>query len=118
MEKICGMIENPEAREHMRQVYLEYTSHESAEAKYVKSLDLLDMFVQAYEYERLHAQDGIRLDLSEFLTQCRSGKHEFEPSVRACIDELIELRSSSSSHPLPADSNLNTILKFHVVKKQ
>lgn len=92
---------------HLVNLYKEYARHESAEAKYVKSLDLLDMFIQAYEYEKL--QPG--LDLSEFFSQAKS--HDFEPSIRKWVDELMEIRSTKSD-ALPPNSNLNTILKFYL----
>ena len=65
------------------------------------------MFVQAYEYERLQPE----LDLTEFFSQ--ASKHEFEPSLRKLVDELIEIREKKLN-ALPANSNLNTILKFHL----
>lgn len=102
---------NESTSEHLVSLYKEYTSHESLEAKYVKSLDLLDMFVQAYEYERLQIDD--KLDLSEFFSQ--ANQHDFEPNVRVLIDELIDLRARRINS-LPPNSNLNTILKFHLSK--
>lgn len=111
MAKLYEMIGENSNSERLRRVYEEYVKHESAEAKYVKSLDLLDMFVQAYEYELINKSE---VDLSEFFKQaeCESHRHQFEPSIRACIDELMDLRAQRVNF-LPPDSNLNTILRMH-----
>lgn len=92
---------------HLASLYREYVAHETAEARYVKSLDLFDMFLQAYEYEKLQEN----LDLQEFFSQIKS--HPFEPQIKEWIDELMEIRDKKLN-VLPKNSNLNTILKFYI----
>lgn len=92
----------------MRALFEEYSNHESDEAKYVKSLDLFDMFLTAYEYEFIH-----KIDLSEFFKNvpiCLSEKSFFTPQVKAWTRELMNLRENKIDFR-PFDSNMNTILK-------
>lgn len=108
MDRLTGYVSPSPASERLKSLYEEYAAHESAEAKYVKSLDLFDMFLQAYEYEQLQ---GVRLD--EFFAHV--DKHSFEPQVKEWIDELMHVRNSQINI-LPKDSNLNTILKHYLNK--
>lgn len=64
MEHITKLIndENSSTSKHIKDLYDEYSSHKSEEANYVKSLDLLDMYLQAYEYEQIN-----KTNLDEFL---------------------------------------------------
>jgi len=52
---------NDHARQHLLDLFDEYEKRESLESKAVKDLDLLDMIIQADEYEQ-----AFGLDLSEF----------------------------------------------------
>jgi putative hydrolase of HD superfamily len=65
MEKIALTLgqscPNNEARQRVLDLFQEYEQRETKEAKAVKDLDLLDMIIQADEYEQ-----AFGLDLSEF----------------------------------------------------
>ena len=117
MHDLTGMVEessNSSASEHIRALFDEYARHESPEANFVKSLDLLDMYIQAYEYEKL--QDGI--DLSEFFSQVPKNLSEtssFDPVVKKWLQNLMDIRAEGQSL-LPNDSNMNTVLRS-VLKK-
>lgn len=96
--------------ERFNQLVEEYNSHSSAEAKYVKNLDLFDMYLQAYEYEILN-----EMKLDEFFSSIDS--IQFEPNLKKLIDELMHIRKNGLNF-LPKDSNLNTILKFYLPSKK
>lgn len=99
----------------MKQLYDEYVLHESDEAKYVKSLDLFDMFLAAYEYEL-----GQKVDLSEFFSQvpkCLDESSFFTPQVKEWTRELMRLREKKVDLR-PFDSNLNTVLREIILNKQ
>ncbi|XP_043480981.1 5'-deoxynucleotidase HDDC2 [Leptopilina heterotoma] len=63
MEHICKLLgdKGPE----MLEIFREYEKQESAEAKYVKDLDRLDLLMQALEYEKRDKKPG---HLQEFFT--------------------------------------------------
>lgn len=115
MTSLTGMVEssNSSASSHIKTLYDEYSLHESPEAIFVKSLDLLDMYIQAYEYEKLQ-----NLDLSEFFNQVPKNLSEsssFDPLVKNWLKNLMEIREDGRNI-LPKDSNMNTLLA-HVLKK-
>ena len=116
MAKLCDMLDqNLEAKEHLTKLYAEYSEHRSPEANYVKSLDLFDMFLQAYEYELLQ-----RKELAEFFSsvpKCLAAESSVEPQVKEWIKELMALREKKANI-LPHDSNLNTILKDIILNKK
>ena len=58
-EKLYEFIKDNENSDHFKKLVDEYTAHSSLEAKYVKNLDLFDMYLQAYEYEQLN---DVKLD--------------------------------------------------------
>jgi putative hydrolase of HD superfamily len=105
-----------EAGELIWNLYTEYEQHASPESNYVKSLDLFDMYLQAYEYE--HVQN---MNLSEFyanvpfiLDSAENSKNKnFSPQVRSWLAELNKIRDDKKNL-LPFDSNLNTVLKCHL----
>ena len=109
------MISDHKCSQHIKVLYEEYSAHTSPEANYVKSLDLFDMYLQAYEYELLH-----KTDLSEFFHKAPQFVAEtsfFEPQVKAWLNELISLRENKVNL-LPYDSNLNTLLKNILLNKK
>ena len=67
------------------------------------------MYLQAYEYERLDDN----LDLSEFFSGISIDGDTNENIIKSCLKELIDIRDKKQNH-LPFNSNLNTILKFHL----
>lgn len=109
-EKLRLFIKENCNSDRFNQLIEEYTSHSSAEAKYVKNLDLFDMYLQAYEYEILN---DIKLD--EFFSGVDS--IQFEPNLKKLIDELLNIRKLGANF-LPKDSNLNTLLKFYLPFKK
>jgi 5'-deoxynucleotidase YfbR-like HD superfamily hydrolase len=95
MKKLSEMLnEYPDCRDHVIELYNEYMLHASDEAKYVKNLDLLDMFMQAYEYEQLNPH----IDLSEFFSKVPIYLEEennfFEPNLKQLLKELSHCRSN------------------------
>ena len=115
MAKLTEMISNyHEAKKHMQELYEEYSAHKSPEANYVKSLDLFDCFLQAFEYELL-----FQIDFSEFwriVPECLSKSSFFEPQVKGWLEELLEFRENKINL-LPKDSNLNTLLRDIIIKR-
>lgn len=113
--KLIEMIGADSVRgKEMKELYKEYNDHSSAEAKYVKSLDLFDMFITAYEYEMIH-----KCDLTEFFSnvpKCLENSSFFTPQVKSWIEELMKLRENKVDIR-PNDSNMNTILKDILRKK-
>ena len=101
---------NIEQAEHLKKLFDAYEAQDCPEARFVKSLDLFDMYLQAYEYEQLNP--GV--NLGEFLSS--ADKHPFESPVKEWVRELVDLRNSNSASVLPSDSNLNTIIKFFLNK--
>ncbi len=115
MFKLTEMLNDvPESKKHIQTLYDEYSAHVSPEANYVKSLDLFDMFLQAFEYELL-----FKVDFSEFwrtVPKCLSEASSFEPQVKKWLEELLHLREKRYNL-LPKDSNLNTLLRDIIIKK-
>jgi putative hydrolase of HD superfamily len=114
METLTGLLGSHVSSVHIQQLFDEYTAHQSPEANYVKSLDLLDMYLQAYEYELIN-----QLDLSEFFSKVPNNLDEsssIDPQVKEWIRELMQLREKKTNI-LPKDSNLNTILRNYLNKK-
>ncbi|RNA22689.1 Vesicle-associated membrane 7 [Brachionus plicatilis] len=105
-QKLQSFIKENSSSDRFNQLVEEYSSHSSAEAKYVKNLDLFDMYLQAYEYEILN---DAKLD--EFFSSIDS--INFEPNLKEIIEELMNIRNKGLNF-LPKDSNLNTILKFYL----
>ncbi|KAK0092682.1 hypothetical protein PV326_000854 [Microctonus aethiopoides] len=71
----------------MLQLFREYESGESAEAKYVKDLDRLDLISQAYEYEK---RDNIPGKLDEFFDN--SVDKIQHPHLKKLADEIMRRR--------------------------
>ena len=116
MMKLTGMIsENSKSKKHIQEVYEEYSAHSSPEANYVKSLDLFDMFLQAYEYELLYKRD-----FTEFFNsvpKCLAEGSSMHPQVKEWVKELIQTREKRVNL-LPRDSNLNTLLKDIILNRK
>ncbi|CAF2564887.1 unnamed protein product [Rotaria sp. Silwood2] len=90
-------------------LFNEYADQKTIESKLVKDLDIFDMLLQAYEYEKIQSE-------GEFLEDFFSGSaHNIKTTtVRQWLKQLMECRSSGKQFQLPSDSNLNTMLK-HVL---
>ncbi|CAF1138664.1 unnamed protein product [Adineta ricciae] len=90
-------------------LFNEYVEQKTNEAKLVKDLDIFDMLVQAYEYEKIQNAYGFLEDF--FQNSANKIKTDI---VKKWLKKLIECRSSNNQLQLPFDSNLNTMLK-HVL---
>lgn len=109
MSELTDMIsENTTAKKHIQTLYEEYSAHASPEAIYVKSLDLFDMYLQAYEYELLYGKDFT--EFFQTVPHFIGEKSNFEPQVKEWVKELMQIREQRVNF-LPKDSNMNTILK-------
>ncbi|XP_017465836.1 PREDICTED: uncharacterized protein LOC108358851 [Rhagoletis zephyria] len=87
MEDICKLIE-PRGKRIM-ELFEEYEAGESAESKFVKDLDRLDMIMQAFEYEK---RDKCLLKHQEFFDSTE-GKFN-HPFIKKLVDEIYEQRQS------------------------
>ncbi|CAD6996650.1 unnamed protein product [Ceratitis capitata] len=85
MEDICKLIE-PRGKRIM-ELFEEYEAGESAESKFVKDLDRLDMVMQAFEYEK---RDNCLLKHQEFFDSTE-GKFN-HPFIRKLVAEIYEQR--------------------------
>ncbi|XP_065355843.1 uncharacterized protein LOC135950237 [Calliphora vicina] len=85
MEDICKLIEPRGKR--MMELFEEYEHGESAESRFVKDLDRLDMVMQAFEYEK---RDDCLLKHQEFFDSTE-GKFK-HPFVKKLVNEIYEQR--------------------------
>ncbi|XP_016945270.3 uncharacterized protein [Drosophila suzukii] len=85
MEDICKLIE-PRGKRIM-ELFEEYEHGETAESKFVKDLDRLDMVMQAFEYEK---RDNCLLKHQEFFDSTE-GKFN-HPFVKKLVNEIYEQR--------------------------
>uniref|UniRef100_A0A0A1X749 5'-deoxynucleotidase HDDC2 n=2 Tax=Zeugodacus cucurbitae TaxID=28588 RepID=A0A0A1X749_ZEUCU len=87
MEDICKLIE-PRGKRIM-ELFEEYEAGESAESKFVKDLDRLDMIMQAFEYEK---RDNCLLKHQEFFDSTE-GKFN-HPFIKKLVDEIYVQRQN------------------------
>ncbi|CAF1002677.1 unnamed protein product [Adineta ricciae] len=94
-------------------LFNEYADQKTSESKFVKDLDIFDMLLQAYEYEKLQS-DG------EFLEDFFTGSvHNIKTDiVKQWLKQLMDCRASGEQFQLPTDSNLNTMLKHILYDEQ
>ncbi|CAF3510682.1 unnamed protein product [Rotaria socialis] len=103
----------PDVGREIFSLFNEYADQKTTEAKLVKDLDLFDMLVQEYGYEKLQSKEEF---LDSFLS---SSKHNIKTAiVQQWLDQLMECRSSGKQFQLPSDSNLNTLLKHILYDEQ
>lgn len=81
MKEIAELIKPN--HEKLLDLFYEYEKGETAEAKFVKDLDKLDMIMQAFEYEK---RDGSPAKLQEFFDNTE-GKFN-HPFVKNLVDEV------------------------------
>uniref|UniRef100_A0A1A9W3W8 5'-deoxynucleotidase HDDC2 n=1 Tax=Glossina brevipalpis TaxID=37001 RepID=A0A1A9W3W8_9MUSC len=86
MQDICKLIE-PRGKRIM-ELFEEYELGESAESRFVKDLDRLDMVMQAFEYEK---RDNCLLKHQEFFDST-AGKFN-HPFVKKLVNEINEQRN-------------------------
>ncbi|XP_067621700.1 uncharacterized protein [Eurosta solidaginis] len=87
MEDICKLIE-PRGKRIM-ELFEEYETGESAESKFVKDLDRLDLIMQAFEYEK---RDNCLLKHQEFFDS-NEGKFN-HPFIKKLVDEIYVQREN------------------------
>ncbi|XP_076288648.1 5'-deoxynucleotidase HDDC2 isoform X2 [Lasioglossum baleicum] len=94
METICKLLGNKGPM--ILEMFREYEKQESPEAKYVKDLDILDLMMQAYEYEKRDNVPGV---LEEFFV-ATNGKirHPFISKMATEITAKREALCRSSSN--------------------
>jgi len=90
MNHIQSLLDS-EVGNEMYQLWEEYESQTSEDAKFVKDLDMFDMIVQAYEYETMHDRPQ---QLSDFFHSTQGKFHT--DLVRSWVDELNERRNQST----------------------
>lgn len=73
----------------LMELFAEYEKGETAEAKFVKDLDRLDMIMQAFEYEK---RDESPLRLQEFFDSTE-GKFQ-HPFIKKIVSEIYAQRNS------------------------
>jgi putative hydrolase of HD superfamily len=114
MKKLADFVKetNPSVSDHLLSLFEEYSTHKCPEAQFVKSLDLFDMYLQAYEYQQLNPE----ANLEEFFSTATT--YPFESPVKEWVAELIQLKESKATDALPPDSNMNTILKLYLKVKK
>ncbi|XP_022188562.1 5'-deoxynucleotidase HDDC2 isoform X3 [Nilaparvata lugens] len=86
MQKLSEMT--GAAGESMKKLFEEYEAQETAEAKFVKELDRLDMVIQAFEYEK---RDNAHGKLQEFFDSTQ-GKFS-HPLIIKILSEVYKVRS-------------------------
>ncbi|XP_072512688.1 5'-deoxynucleotidase HDDC2 [Salminus brasiliensis] len=87
MVRITGLL-NEDLRKELYQLWEEYETQSSSEAKLVKEFDQLEMILQAHEYEELEGRPG---RLQEFFTSTE-GRFR-HPEVLALVKSLNEERA-------------------------
>lgn len=79
---------NPKFANEMAELWWDYESIRTPEARYVKDIDKFEMIQQAWEYEQAH---GLKYDLSEFYNS-RLGI--VSPEIGELCDEVIRQRTA------------------------
>ncbi|CAB0003584.1 unnamed protein product [Nesidiocoris tenuis] len=103
MEKIAKLL--GKNRNEVVQLFAEYEKQKSAEARFVKQLDILDMRLQAFEYEKKEGAPG---KYQEFIDSTEgkfthpdiialASEVDKERALFASIDDLSECETGSNS---------------------
>lgn len=79
---------NPQFANEMAELWWDYESIRTPEARYVKDIDKFEMIQQAWEYEQAH---GLKYDLSEFYD---SRLAIVSPEIGELCDEVIRQREA------------------------
>ncbi|AIO02021.1 hypothetical protein LPMP_343990 [Leishmania panamensis] len=88
VQSLCKRVSsspNTTFSEELRDLFEEYEAQETAESRFVKDMDLLEMIVQAHSYESMNPGK----DLNSFF---RSGAGIRHPWARAIFETLLETR--------------------------
>ncbi|XP_036438015.1 HD domain-containing protein 2 [Colossoma macropomum] len=107
MVRITGLL-SEELRKEFYQLWEEYETQSSSEARLVKELDQLEMILQAHEYEELEGKPG---RLQEFFTSTE-GRFR-HPEVLALVKSLNEERARNIAGAGESSSEKKTELNCH-----
>lgn len=95
MEEICRLL--GDRGPMILDMFREYEKQESPEAKYVKDLDVLDLIMQAYEYEK---RDNVPGKLEEFFARTNGKiRHPFIKKLASDITATREALACNSTSP-------------------
>ncbi|KAG5466997.1 hypothetical protein LSCM1_01175 [Leishmania martiniquensis] len=83
--KLVSSSPNTSFSRELGDLFHEYEAQETAESRFVKDMDMLEMIVQAHSYESMHPGK----DLSSFF---KSGAGIQHPWARAIFETLVETR--------------------------
>ncbi|XP_055857500.1 uncharacterized protein LOC129920251 [Episyrphus balteatus] len=100
MADICKLVE-PRGKRIM-ELFEEYEEGQSAESKFVKDLDRLDMVMQAFEYEK---RDNCLMKHQEFFDSTE-GKFQ-HPFIKKLVKEICDQRKSLVEANVIAKGELN-----------
>ncbi|XP_008560668.1 5'-deoxynucleotidase HDDC2 [Microplitis demolitor] len=103
MMEICQLLGSKGSE--ILEIFREYESQESPEAKYVKDLDRLDLISQAYEYEK---RDGTPGKLEEFFTS--TVDKISNPFLKKMASEITSQREERSESRAEVDSRASDIV--------
>lgn len=92
MSSIAALLK-PNAQKEVIQLFEEYEAHESPEARLTKDLDIFDMILQAFEYEKKSVKESTALpDLEEFFSHIqRIGNTEIQGWCTQLVKERKEM---------------------------
>ncbi|KAI0988336.1 hypothetical protein GJ496_000328 [Pomphorhynchus laevis] len=109
MQRICGMLPDAKLAEYVMELFTEFEEKQTDEALAVKDCDLLDMIMQACEYELLGNQKS---DLKKSFTRDsvlnKLTNQWAKDHARKFIDSV-----DAGVAKLPKDSNTETYYKFN-----
>ena len=91
MESIVNDLGNEELGSEIRGLWMEYEARTSPEAIVASQLDKFEMIVQADEYEKKCASDGIEKNLESFFSYTEG--YCTHPEVKSWDDELRQARN-------------------------
>ncbi|XP_055903186.1 uncharacterized protein LOC129939255 [Eupeodes corollae] len=100
MADICKLVD-PRGKRIM-ELFEEYEEGQSAESKFVKDLDRLDMVMQAFEYEK---RDNCLMKHQEFFDSTE-GKFQ-HPFIQKLVKEICDQRKSLAEANVVAKGELN-----------
>ena len=86
MEKLASFL-GPDGNEFV-QLWEEFEEGKTKEAKFVKSVEVFEMFLQAFEYEE--AQKGV--DISTWFTHQKNWEKITDAKIRSLLEEIVDER--------------------------
>ncbi|KAI3386291.1 hypothetical protein SNEBB_007632 [Seison nebaliae] len=106
-QDIISLIPNEDIRINIFDIWQEYENQSTAEAKYVKELDVMDMIVQAFEYEQIDKQISLEHFFKNTENKIKSENlKEIDDEIRSFRQhDNVENRSLKNLSNLIVDSN-------------